>query len=620
MKRLIIAIIVFWTINLTWSQDLYMPLEIKKANNQETRTNDGSVSSSYWQNSSSYKIKVEVDPVEKLLTGSATIVYTNNSSDSLDQIVFHAYHDYYKSGARRYGRHSADTSVDNEGMVLDKVVVRGKEIDMSNKENYSYRRTNYGIKLNPKLAPEETVELQIAWHLTIVGEGFRRSGAINETSMFIAYWYPEIAVYDDIFGWDRILYDGSAEFYHDFSDFEVELTIPDNYIAWASVAPDNAKEIFSEEIWRRIQKAASSEEKITIVGKEDWGKGVKMKSNIWKYTAKQFPDFSFALSDHFIWESSSYTDKFGKYILNSAYDPKNLAFSTVIATQKEALRIFHNKFPVYEFPFHYFTIFNGYPSGGMEFAGMTSDHSNTGKMFSKLTGKEVSDFEANLGVSLHEMCHMYFPFLVGINEKRYAWMDEGMADFSSYFAPVLFSGNHDQPFLGSSTVLPVMVPTFAAPSHARINSYIIGSHSYHSLYHLLGKDKFTAAMKFYMDTWKTKHPTPYDFFNAIEVSTGMDLDWFWKVWYFDWGYMDVAISSFENDTLTLENIGGRPISMKITYILEDDSKMTEQINPIVWKDNNIYSKEVKMEKSIKEIRISIMDYSDAVAGNNIWRK
>jgi hypothetical protein len=621
-KSILILSIVTFTVMQSLSQGLYMPVEIQNAYKNGTRNTDGTVPDGYWQNESSYDIKVQIDPATKLLTGSASITYTNNSPDSLNQIVFHAYHDYYKPGARRAGFFSsADaTSIDNEGMVLDKVVVSGNEIDMSNRQNYRYNGTNYALKLSENLAPGSSIDLQIDWHFTIVGEGFERSGAINETSMFIAYWHPEIAVYDDVFGWDQILYDASAEFYHDVSDFKVEVTVPDNFIVWASVAPDNGDDIYPRSIQKQLKKAIGSTEKITVVSSEDWDKGIQMKSNTWKYTATDFPDFSFALSDHFIWEASSYEDQFGSYFLHSVYDPKNTGFASVIDTQKESLRVFHNEFPVYEFPYHYFTIFNGLQGGGMEFAGMANDQAYSGEQFSRWLGKEISDFDANLGLSMHEMCHMYFPFLMGINEKRYAWMDEGWASFTDYFQPVLWSSNYDKPYLASSTVLPVMVPTYAIPSHSGLNSYTIGSHSYHALYNLLGEEDFTKALKFYMDTWKMKHPTPYDFFNAFETSTGTDLDWFWNGWYFDWGYMDLGIESFENGKLTIKNHGGRPMSMKITYTFEDDSQMTEQLNPIVWKESDTHSKNVNFGKPIKKIMLSVMESSDANAENNVWEK
>ena len=241
----------------------------------------------------------------------------------------------------------------------------------------------------------------------------------------------------------------------------------------------------------------------------------------------------------------------------------------------------------------------------MEFAGMAND-----------AGPSV-------GLTLHEMCHMYFPFLMGINEKRYAWMDEGMASFVGYFLkptgpPRL--RNNPRSFLGSSSILPVMTPTYLAPRASGVNSYTIGSMSYHALYHLLGDEVFTKAMKHYMDTWKQKHPTPYDFFNSIETSSGMDLDWFWKSWYQDWGYADIGIQSFDNNVLTLENLGGRPISVRVTYTLEDGSTMAQQVNPMVWKDSPIHQQTVVANQAIKKVQITLRNSSDAVADNNIWEK
>jgi hypothetical protein len=355
------------------------------------------------------------------------------------------------------------------------------------------------------------------------------------------------------------------------------------------------------------------------VGEEDYKNGLRIKSHHWKYTAQNFPDFSFALSDHFIWEGREYKDAKGDYFINTAYDSLHKSFKTVLEAEGLSLNKFHNDFPSYTFPYKYFTIFNGLELGGMEFPGMANNEAVTGEEFTNFIGKEISDLTANMGLSMHEMCHMYFPFLMGIHEKKYAWMDEGMAQFTEYFVLDTLYAEFDQPELANQTISPMMVPTYTLQRYAENNSYDIAAKSYYSLYYLLGKDLFLKCLNGYMDEWKYKHPTPYDFMFTFNTISNMNLDWFWKRWYFDWAYIDIGIKDFKNNTLTIENLGGRPIGFSIIYNFSDGTKTTEDVSPVVWKNASIYTHKVKTDKTVNSIHLKILTKGDAVKENNWWK-
>ncbi len=611
----------FW-FALAQTTELYMPVEFKKAYENGTRKMDGTVSPIYWQNRSNYKLRATIDPTTRLLTGEAEITYFNNSPDSIRNPVFHAYHDYYKPTSKKAGFFAAPAANEapHEGMVIDELTINGEVINLKDRNAATYRGTNYQVKLKEALVPCGSMQLTFKWHYVIPGEGFERSGAIDPTSMFVAYWYPEMSVLDDIDGWDRVVYDAATEFYHDYSDYDVQVTVPDNFTVWASVPADNPTEVYSKTTLDQLEKAKKSTEPVNILTEADFKKEAS-GTKTWKYTAKNFPDFSFALSDHFVWDAAGYTDKEGDFFLHTAYPAENKGFTSVLATIQESLKIFHNDFPVYTFPYRNFTIFNGLQGGGMEFPGMANDQENTGAMYTRYLGKEVTDFEANLGLTLHEMCHMYFPFMMGINEKKYAWMDEGQASFSDFFIPEMFSpGNNDQPYLGSQRVLPMMTPSHQMEGSG-MNSYNIGSRSYQALFKLLGKETFTKCMKAYMDTWKHKHPTPYDFFFTFNRVSGQNLNWFWKNWYFDWGYMDLGIKSVAAEEVIIENVGGRalPFVLKITYA--DDTETNVTMTPAVWQTSNTYSHKMKgNKKAIKQVDLVVEFGSDADGKNNVWVK
>ncbi len=617
--KLLIAACMLVSITVTAQQkSLYTPVEFKRAYEKGTRKADGSVSPTYWQNRSDYKLKAKVDPISKKLEGEAVITYYNNSPDSLTQIVFHTYPDYYKEGSKRGGFFAGDNYIKNEGMVISKLALNGETISTEPSRTVNYNGTNYAIRLAKKLAPKTSMKIEVTWSYTIPGEGFERSGAIDSTSMFIAYWYPEMSVLDDVYGWDRVVYDAATEFYHDYSNYEVEVTAPDNYMVWASVAPNNPTEVYSKTIQDRLAKAKKSKDAVSILTTADFHKG-KGKTLTWKYKANDFPDFAFALSDHFVWDATSYKDSFGEYFINTAYPVEHKEFAAVLKTISKSIEIFHTKFPVQPFPYKHFVIFNGLVGGGMEFPGMANDESIPGELMSRWMGKKVDDFEANLGLTLHEMCHMYFPFLMGINEKRYAWMDEGMANFSEYFIeeeegePRQF----DSPGLGSLNLGPVMVPSYLM-SNSGTNSYTIGSMSYISLYNMLGKDLFLKCLSAYINEWKYKHPIPYDFFNTFNRVSGKDLNWFWNQWYFNWGYMDLAITDYSGQTVTVENTGGRPLAASLVITFADDTKKIEPISPAVWKDASVYQYKVESKSEVKSIRLKIEGGFDALGSNNVW--
>lgn len=605
---------------LSIAQDLNMPLEFRRAYENGTRRLDGSVSDKYTQNRSEYKIRASVDPYSKTLRGEAAITYYNNNPDTIRVPTFHTYHDYYKPTSRKSGFFNRGESPfsNHKGVIIEELKVNGEMIDLNNPNEIVYGGTNYTIRLKNPLPPKSTIQLFIKWNYEIPGEGFERSGAIDSTSMFIAYWYPEMAVLDDIDYWDRIVYDAATEFYHDYSDYDVEITVPDNFMVWASVPPSNPDEVYSPVIRERIEQARRSKNAVRIYSEGDFIKTSNGKKT-WKFTARNFPDFAFALSDHFIWEACNYNDQHGDYFIHVAFPPHHPEFGAVLQAIEKSLKVFHNQFPVYPFPYRYFTIFNGLLGGGMEFPGMANNQEASGAVLSQFIGKKIDDVQAQLGLTLHEMCHMYFPFMMGIHEKKYAWMDEGFATFSGYFIERIFDRPQaNQPFLGSQRVLPMMTPTYLAEGSS-INSYTIAAQSYIALYHLLGRDLFLKCLHAYMDAWKHRHPTPYDFMFTFNRVSGQNLNWFWKKWYFDWGYMDVGISALKGNVVSIKNIGGRPVYFQVVTTFEDGSVITDEVSPVVWKTSDSYDHKIAAGKrKIKSVELKIPMSGDAVATNNYW--
>ncbi|MCC5920555.1 MAG: hypothetical protein LAT68_05485 [Cyclobacteriaceae bacterium] len=602
------------------AQELYMPLEFKRAYEKKSRSMDGRPGENYRQNRSEYKIKAEVMPEIFMLKGQAQIRYFNDGKDTLRNPGFHTYHDMYRPEAKKEGFFSGNFSEykDYEGVKISKLEVNGEDYDPFLSDAVRFNGTNYIIQLSEPLLPGEYIDLAIDWEFQIPGEGFERAGSIDSSSMFIAYWYPEMAVFDDIDGWDRIVYNGATEFYHDYSDYEVEITLPDNFLLWASAPVANPKEVYSKQLQNRIDKALKSEEDVRIYGPDDF-KDTASGKKTWKFKAKDYPDFSFAISKHFIWEARVHKDKkFGDYYLHVAYPEKNPEFKASLEGMSVSLDVFHNDWPLVAFPYQQFVTFNGLQGGGMEFPGMANNQEISAELYKRYLGIEVSDMQASLGLTLHEMAHMYFPFLTGLHEKKYAWMDEGWASFSEYFIPSLYESRHrENPQYGSLNRIPAMTPSHLYEG-SQFNSYTLGGQANIALYELLGEEVYFKSLKDFVENWKHKHPTPYDYFFTVNRVAEQDLNWFWKAWYFDWGYMDIGIREVSGNTVTIANEGGKPLNFSVRMKYADGSESTEKVLPDVWKAADVYT--LTAEKEPVEVELIIPGGNDAKGSNNVFKK
>lgn len=612
MTRFLILFAILFSVLTVKSQNtrgLYLPVEFQKAYQDGTRSKNGNPGRNYWQNRSDYDLKARIDPYKKTLEGQGDITYYNNSPDTLKNIVFFLYPDLYAKKSARDDE--IDPELLTDGVKIEKVIVNDSLIDMENQRKFRRYGTRMIIALPEPLPPALSVKTHIEWNYNLPGEG--RAPVYDSTSMFVAYWYPEVAVYDDIDGWNSMDFTGGVEFYHDYSNYKVEVQVPDSFLVWAVVPPDNRDDIYPAFIQKRL-KDVNENKATNIVTINDIKNGIKVRSHTWKYTADDWPDFCFALSDHYLWDARLYKNK-DTYFLNTVYPGYHNRFSVNLQAEYDAVDIYTNKMPAYPFPFKYFTAFNGLRGGGMEFPGMINDGYNDSTWYRT----PVTALEANRGLTYHEMFHMYFPFYMGINETKYSWMDEGWASFSTYLIPQEY-----HPFaltrFGRLTVPPMMVPSNIYPRDFYSNAYTIGAYSYYSLQQLLGDQMFLKCLHAYIDRWHHKHPVPYDYFYTFSDVAGQDLNWFWKKWYFDWGYMDLGIKGFNGKVLEIQNLGGKPVAASVKLTYTDKSTEEREINPSVWKDEDVYEMEMPKKKDLQRAELIIPYNGDVVLDNNVWEK
>jgi hypothetical protein len=630
----------FFLLPSAFSQSsLYMPLDIKRAYDNGTRSYDGSPGPRYWQNSSEYNIKVSIDPASRLLSGSGTIIYHNNSPDTLEELVLRMYQDIHKSISPRDFNLSPDAVTD--GITLNSISVGGVPLDRSNSAVVRRQGTNLYLTPPAVVLPHSEVRLEVEWEFTIPKRGIRM-GAYDSTSFMIAYWYPQMSVYDDIDGWDETDYTGLLEFYNDFSNYIVEISVPAGFCVWSTGVLQNPEEVYSPEILARYNFALLSDSVIHIITADDLRgaerRGSPMnKTNRLTYhvRAGYVPDFAFALSNHYLWDASSYSSPPGspstpgRVLISAAYDPASLDFYEVCSVARSSVEFFSEEFPAVPFPYPRLTVFNG--SGGMEFPMMVNDGS--------------SDSRAGMVfVTTHEIAHTYFPFYMGINERKYAWMDEGWAtmlplDLQNRLAPerdsrarIVFRYMNTA---GTFRDVPLMTSSDNLGSSGTYGmaSYFKPGTAYDILRDMLGKETFDKALREFMHRWHGKHPTPYDFFFTFNspfvkgeqkgVVSVQVLSWFFKPWFFETGYPDLGIKQVKitggKVKVIVEKLGTLPVPVYLMLETADGDSLIVRRTAIVWKEGvREVTIQIETGKTIKAVNLGSPHIPDAVPENNIY--
>ncbi|HMM10901.1 MAG TPA: M1 family metallopeptidase [Bacteroidales bacterium] len=567
-----------------------IPLNWKSAIDQSTRTLNGIPGRNYWQNQARYQLYASLDVKKSMLKGQGTITYFNNSPDTLDRLVFNLYQDIFRKGnARDWDLGTADL---HDGTQLR--LLKWGSVNIKPDDNTKVNRLGTKLIVRPgmKIPPGDSVLVEMQWEVPLPTQRTVRMGKFSDSIVFVAYWYPQIAVYDDIDGWDMISYGGSVEFYNDFNDYDVSISVPKSYVVWATGELSNSAQIFQPEIVDRISRASSSDKVTRIIDVEDYNENRvfrKRTPGVFRFKAKAVPDFSFGVGKGLVWDAVAVsTDNEGSSILaHAVYNKGARHWDKVAYFSRLSIEYMSKQMPGIPFPYqHMTTMHNGKAAGGMETPMMAINGA-------------PSALSGNFGLTFHEIAHTYMPFYMGINEKKYAWMDEGWATlWPHYLADSLFP---EEKYLeklmrgyekvaGSEYDIPPMVPNhFMSANYAtlRLGSYVRPAAAYYFLEHTLGKDLFKSALKHYMAAWNGKHPIPLDFFNAFESATDSDLFWFFEPWFYEYAYPDLSLRKITADNqLVVENTGKLPLPVYIKITFVDDSIEEISLKADVWHSGN----------------------------------
>ena len=601
--------------------EIYVPLNFQKAYSNKTRSADGAPGSSYWQNKANYKINVNLDPNSRLLSAEESIIYFNNSPDTLDRLLIHLFPNVYKKG--QFREFIIDPVDAGDGVILHSCAINGSNIDISSaNQSITYLHNDLQILLTKPINPADSVRIDISWQYTINANSHMRTGQVDSTSFFIAYFFPRIAVYDDIDGWNNFRYDGIAEFYNDFCDFDVTIVVPQHFVVWATGLLKNAGQVLTDKYAQRYRAALNSDHIIHIIDStEIYARNITManESNRWNFKAENVTDFAFATSDHYLWDASSLTvDQTNgrRVLIEAAYDRNSKDFYHVAGIARQTIDYLSNHFPGIPFPFPNETVFNGRDE--MEYPMMVNDMS-------------VDDRSYLIKLTSHEISHSYFPFYMGINEAKYAWMDEGWASFVDYHICSVLDSPEKARIYHMSTYIANMghdldMPMISISKYLKrpvyhFNSYAKPACFLFVLQDLLGEDLFKSCFQTFMHEWHGKHPTPYDFFYCINRTSKQNLTWLYKAWFFEFGTIDLAINNVEKENdkyfITIENVGAYPVPIFLNVIEKDGTKKLIRRNAATWKNNNqIQIIEIDSQQDIHQFILSHPVIPDATPANN----
>jgi len=593
---------------------LPIPLNIRSAIDKGTRTTAGQPGAHYWQNKADYSIRVKFDPQTRLVSGHETIAYSNDSPDTLRQLLFKLYPNLYKKGAERL-------QAIKEEDLTDGVSLTNMTIDGQSKPARSVPGTDMGVPTTA-IAPGKTTQVALDFAYTLNKGSHIRTGAIDSGAFFIAYFFPRIAVYDDIDGWNRNPYLGHLEFYNDFCNFNVEITVPGDYLVWATGDCSNRHDLLSPAVNSKIDEAETKDAIVTIIDTTDLARKDFIQhadANTWKFHASDVTDFVFAVANHYMWKASSLVvdPSTGRRTrVDAAFNPKHKDYFEVVDFARKTVESMSYRIPAWPYPYPHETVFDGLDQ--MEYPMMVNDN----PLDNRADAIELTD---------HEIFHTMFPFYMGVNETKYAWMDEGWASIGEWLiSPMIDSSIVDDygvaavaSISGKEVDQPIItLSTNEGSASYFINSYPKPAMGYFYAKDMLGDSLFLKGLHQYIADWHGKHPIPTDFFGSMNRGSGRNLDWFWKRWFYDDGYPDLGIKTVtggKTAAVQIANIGGKPLPIDLAIEFKDGSSKKIHRSVAIWEDGNtVVLVPVGSDKPIKKITLGDVHTPDSHAADNVY--
>lgn len=614
------------------------------------RSADGSPGPKYWQNKANYKISATLDTSKDAIIGNASITYINNSPTQLNYIWLQLDENLYNlssrgqaktpaTGRSRYGdANSKFTGGYNISSVKTNDALRGK----TGETPLQYRVSDTRMQIifrTPLPANGGKITFNITYSYNIPQYGSDRTGIMNTANgkvYAIAQWYPRLCVYDDIQGWNTLPYLGAGEFYLEYGDFDFTITSPSNHIVAASGDLQNPVEVLNSVQLKRYQQAKESNKSIFIRTAEEVNTptaDASHKSNkTWHFKINNARDVAWASSKAFIWDAAK---------MNLPGNKKGLAMSFYTEESKgdsswgRSTEIVKSSIENYSrrwYPYPYNTASNVASNiGGMEYPAIVFCGANA-------RGQEL------WGVTDHEFGHTWFPMIVGSNERKYGWMDEGFNTFINSISVKDFNkGEYAHPDRDSAANDVYYRYMFNPASESMMNipdalkEYNIGNSLYNKPGYalkllrneILGVERFDYAFQSYIKAWAFKHPAPSDFFRTMENAAGEDLGWYWKGMFTENYRLDQSIKevkyvrgdSSKGALVTIENLQEMAMPVILKYVTISGNSGIVKLPVEVWQSNSTWVVKLPTTERIKSVVIDPDHvFPDIKFSNNYWKE
>jgi hypothetical protein len=600
-----------------------------------TRSRTGAPGPKYWQQFVRYQIDAELVPATSQVTGRETVRYFNRSPDTLGTLWVYLNQNLFAPQSPR----DVPTPVTGGSEIL-RISAGGQVLSKrSAGAGYSIDATLMRVGLPRALAPHDSVDLDIAWAFQVPPDGAPREGSTGDVFM-VAYWYPQLAVYDDVNGWQIDPYLGNAEFYMDYADYDVNLTVPQGWLVAATGELTNSTEVLSKRTRDRIADSKKSETPVHVVRDEDRGAGPTKATNTgfdgsltWKFRARNVRDFDWGASAKFLWDATVATvgDRDGDgradtTAINTFYRPEARAWSWGRSAEYERRSIQFLSTYLWPYPWPQMTALEGPVScTGMEYPMLTC-----------IGGPR--DTLSLYSVQVHETGHMWFPMQVGSDERRFGWQDEGLTRFNQAQGMHAFFNGYDREAISRNAYLAFARTDSEVPLMRHGDQYPYGTPAYEiatydkmatnmvALRALLGTDSFQSSYRTYGLRWLERHPTQYDFFNTFDSLSGQDLSWFWRTWWYETWTLDQAIAGTvtvgDRLDVTIEDRGTAPMPVRLAITRTDGHVERQDIPVSVWLAGaRRYTVSINSAATVRSVEIDPENaFPDIDRSNNRWTK
>ncbi|MFV0389022.1 MAG: M1 family metallopeptidase [Pyrinomonadaceae bacterium] len=627
-------------------RDIPLTDSVRSAYENGTRDLSGMPAAKYWQLETDFDIYVRLAPETDQLFGTETITLKNNSPDDLQYLTFRLDHNIFRPLNERGESVPAENT---DGMIVTALKINGATVDLNAKMPRRTSRdqkidNNYAINFDKTVATlvlknpvkaGSTAKIEFEWSTKLPGgdegRGHRMTQRWGNRLFQPTQWYPRLAAYDDIGGWETSPYLGPSEFYNNFGKFDVKIEVPEGWLVSATGLLANKNDVLTAQTIGRLTGVPDSDNEIMIVNEKDRGAGNAVKAGdklVYNYVADRVNDFAWAASKDFLWRATrAEIPGRSPAIINMFYLPENSEkYTNAGKVTRHALQ-FYSKFSgTYSFP--QLTLQDG-PSAGMEYPMVIN---------------------SNQGAADHETFHQWIPMTVGTNETRYAWMDEGFNNYSNIFseadaqgkvASLDGIGQRYGSFNGRKDEAPLMWNSDYAGSGYRFQAYGKTTFMFSMLGGIVGDNAMNTAIKKYIETWRFKHPSPWDFAFFMNKELGRDLNWFWYYWLFTNDSVDGGIKSVSTvgneTTVDVHQFGQMPSPVILQVDLkEPDTKLQKLkgVNIITakqavfrWEENVWFdgSRDFKAKLPIKAANIEKITldpkgrFPDSDLTDNVWQ-